>query len=73
MGDTVSTSGYSSIFPGGIPLGTAQSSTLKGGTHHMITVKLFQDFSSLHLVNIAVNLNIQEINNLKESNNNNEY
>ncbi len=73
MGDTVSTSGYSSIFPEGIPLGTAQSSTLKGGTHHMITVKLFQDFSSLHLVNIAVNLNIQEINNLKESNNNNEY
>lgn len=61
VGDTVYTSGYSTIFPANIPIGTARKSTLKSGTHHRIQVKLFQDFSTLHFVKIVAHYNRKEL------------
>lgn len=66
VGDTVCTSGYSTIFPPDIPIGTARKSTLKSGTHHRIQVKLFQDFHMLHYVKVVVNNNRVEIDSLSK-------
>ena len=62
--DTVSTSGFSSLFPADIPIGTIESSTQIQGTHHKIEVKLFQDFSTLRFVNIVRNNHRKEIDSL---------
>ncbi len=64
IGDTVFTSGFSSIYPPDIPLGTVRKSSEKGGSYHEIQVKLFQDFSSLYNVSIVVNNKKEELDNL---------
>jgi rod shape-determining protein MreC len=61
VGDTVATSGYSSLFPPGIPLGTAISSSMVGGASKEIEIRLFEDFKTLRFVNIVKNDNIQEL------------
>lgn len=60
-GDTVSTSGFSSIFPADIPIGTA-SGTSSDGIYVTVSVNLFQDFSSLQYVYIVKNDDAEEIN-----------
>lgn len=50
VGDTVVTSGFSSIFPTGIDLGTIKSIESKGVNFHSITVRLFNDFKQLNTV-----------------------
>jgi len=55
VGDTVYTSGFSSIYPPDIPLGTVRKSSVRKGSYHEIQVKLFQDFSTLYYVNIVSN------------------
>ena len=50
VGDTVVTSGFSSIFPAGIDLGTIKSIESRGVNFHSITVKLFNDFKQLNTV-----------------------
>ncbi len=60
-GDSIFTSGFSTMFPPGIPIGTAMESSYIRGAHHIIKVKLFQDFSTLFFVNIVVNHNKHEI------------
>ena len=62
--DTVSTSGFSSMFPADIPIGTIENSTQIQGTHHKIEVNLFQDFSTLRFVNIVRNNHRNEIDSL---------
>ena len=62
--DTVSTSGFSSLFPANIPIGTIESSVQTQGAHHKIEVKLFQDFSTLRFVNIVRNNHRNEIDSL---------
>jgi len=62
--DTVSTSGFSSLFPANIPIGTIESSVQTQGAHHKIEVKLFQDFSTLRYVNIVRNNHRNEIDSL---------
>ena len=62
--DTVFTSGFSSIFPTDIPIGSVESSTLEQGSHHKIRVKLFQDFSTLRFVVIVKNNRRNEIDSL---------
>ena len=61
VGDTVYTSGYSTLFPENIPLGTVRKSRIIKGTHHEIRVKLFEEFSTLKFVRVVVNNDKNEI------------
>ncbi|OFY88309.1 MAG: hypothetical protein A2266_01830 [Bacteroidetes bacterium RIFOXYA12_FULL_40_10] len=61
VGDTVVTSGFSSMFPPDVPLGTIRKSSVTKGSYNNIQVKLFQNFNSLHYVNIVVNNNKDEL------------
>lgn len=60
-GDTVYTSGHSSIFPSGIPLGTVGGSRIVDGSTFEIEVNLFQDFSNLRFVTIVRNMGREEL------------
>lgn len=66
-GDTVWTSGYSSIFPEGIPIGITGESRLVDGSNQHVEVKLFQDFSSAHYVTVTRNMDLNEIQDLEVS------
>lgn len=61
-GDTVYTSGFSSIFPPDIPLGTAGKSKVVKGSSHEVKVNLFQDFKALRYVTVVSNLSRDDIN-----------
>ena len=60
-GDTVWTSGYSSIFPADIPLGIAGSSRIVNGAVNEIEVLLFQDFAALKYVTVVQTADEEEI------------
>ena len=64
-GDTVYTSGYSSIFPADIPLGTAGEAKIVNGATYDIEVQLFEDFAALRHVTIVENLGREEMNTLE--------
>lgn len=65
IGDTIVTSGYSSIFPENIPIGSIQSFKLNETKDlFVIDVKLFNDMTNLRHVHIIENLDIKEIENL---------
>lgn len=49
-GDTIVTSGYSTIFPPDIPLGTIEGFEFKGGNFYIVNVKLLSDFKRLDYV-----------------------
>ncbi len=55
-GDTIRTSGYSSIFPEGILIGTIESHSYEGGNYYQINVKLATNFRSLQHVNVISSL-----------------
>ncbi len=62
IGDTIVTSGYSSIFPKNIPIGSIKSFKLNDTKDlFIIDVKLFNDMTSLEHVHVIENLNIKEI------------
>ena len=54
-GDTVWTSGFSSIFPPDIPIGITGGTHLENGASSSVDVELFQDFSALRHVIIVYN------------------
>lgn len=54
-GDTVRTSGLSTVYPADIPLGVTMGSRLVDGAVNVVDVKLFVDFASLRYVIIAEN------------------
>ena len=54
-GDTLETSGYSAIFPAGIPIGTTVRSFLKDGSASQTEVDLFQDLTTFRYVTIVEN------------------
>lgn len=65
-GDTVVTSGYSSVFPEGIMIGTIKDFEQDAGeNYYNIEVDLSTDFKSLNYVEVIKNLNIQEIDELE--------
>ena len=64
-GDTVITSGYSAIFPEGIPVGIVEKAELRDAIFFTATVKLFTDFKHLVYVDIIGNLKKQEQRNLE--------
>jgi len=66
IGDTVVTSGYSSIFPEGIMVGTIDSFEQPSGENYYdIKVKLSTDFKKLSYVEVIQNLDKEEINKLE--------
>lgn len=65
-GDTVYTSGYSSIFPPDIPLGTTGASRIVNGATYDIEISLFEDFGALRYVTIVENLGKEDIKTLEE-------
>ena len=60
-GDTVWTSGYSSIFPADIPLGIAGASRIVNGAVNEVEVLLFQDFAALKYVTVVQTLDEEEM------------
>ncbi|MDD2594536.1 MAG: rod shape-determining protein MreC [Bacteroidales bacterium] len=65
IGDTVSTSGYSAIFPPGIPLGTVLSIDNHDGVSQNIHIQLFQNFKQLKTLDIVINNGKDEISKLE--------
>lgn len=55
VGDTVTSSGFSSIFPENIPIGVIGSFSSKGSNFYRIQVDLFKDFKGLYNVWIVSN------------------
>ena len=64
-GDTVFTSGYSSIFPPDIPLGTVGESRIVNGATFEINITLFEDYGALRYVTIVENLGRDEMKELE--------
>lgn len=60
-GDTVYTSGYSTIFPPDIPIGVAGDSKIINGATNEIEVNLFQNHKALKYVTIVTNRKAAEI------------
>ena len=65
-GDTVYTSGYSSIFPADIPIGLAGESRIVNGATYEIRVRLLQDMGAVRYVTLVNNANRQEIETLEK-------
>ena len=65
-GDTVYTSGYSSIFPPDIPLGEVGESRIVNGATYEIRVRLFEDFGALRYVTIVDNMGKEEMKELED-------
>ena len=65
-GDTVYTSGYSSIFPPDIPLGTTGNSRIVNGATYEIEISLFEDFGALRYVTVVENPGKEEIKELED-------
>ncbi len=55
-GDTVRTSGYSSVFPPDVPIGVTGATRQVDGSTLQVKVTLFQDFSTLRYVTVVENL-----------------
>lgn len=64
-GDTVYTSGYSSIFPPDIPIGIAGESKIINGATNEIKVRLLQNHKALKYVTIVGNTRSEEIESLE--------
>ncbi|MBO5471782.1 MAG: rod shape-determining protein MreC [Bacteroidales bacterium] len=65
-GDTVFTSGFSSIFPPDIPLGTTGESKIVNGATYEIQIELLEDFGALRYVTIVENLGKGEMQQLED-------
>ncbi|TKG88630.1 rod shape-determining protein MreC [Puteibacter caeruleilacunae] len=67
MGDTITTSGYSAIFPEGVPVGVVSEVQLDPGSNfYTIAVDLFIDFNRLTYVNVVKNLRVDERRSIEE-------
>lgn len=64
-GDTVYTSGYSSIFPPDIPLGITGDAKVVNGATYDIKIRLFEDFGALRYVTIVENQGRDEMKSLE--------
>lgn len=69
IGDTIMTSGRSSIFPKGVYVGTIENFNLdQAENYYEINVRLFNDMTSIEHVYVIENVNKEEITNLLNSN-----
>lgn len=60
VGDTITSSEFSSIFPENIPIGVISSFSSRGSNFHTIKVALFRDFKELYNVWIVWNKHKEE-------------
>lgn len=68
VGDEITTSGHSSIFPEGIPVGRISSFTKDESTNfYDITINLYTDFYNISYVYVIINNNYQEQIDIKKS------
>lgn len=65
-GDTIVTSGFSSIFPPDIPVGIAGAGTIVDGSLQNISITLFQEFSTVKYATIVENLDREAIDSIAE-------
>lgn len=66
LGDTIITSGYSSVFPEGVMIGTVYAFDKPAGENYYdITVKLTTNFKALSYVEVVENLHVDEIKELE--------
>lgn len=65
-GDTVVTSGYSSIFPANIPIGIVQSARITKTSFLEVDIELFENYQSIHFVTIIKSLLQEEIKSLSK-------
>ena len=67
VGDTISTSGFSSIFPENITIGTIEGFRVpRGNSNYVIDIKLNNDIAKVKNVYVIENLDLQEINKLEK-------
>lgn len=66
MGDSVETSGYSSIFPPGIFIGLVESFKVQGGNFLQLRVKLKNDFKKLRYVEVVTSYKKAEIDKIEK-------
>ncbi|MCL2097465.1 MAG: rod shape-determining protein MreC [Bacteroidales bacterium] len=64
-GDTVVTSGYSRMFPQGIPVGVVDTAVIKRGNFYEVKVNLFIDLRKAQYVNIVNSIYRNELDSLK--------
>ena len=64
-GDTIVTSGYSRMFPQGIPIGVVDTAVVKRGNFYEVTVNLFIDLKKERYVNIVNSIYRNELDSLK--------
>jgi rod shape-determining protein MreC len=65
-GDTIVTSGLSSGFPGGIPVGIVENCSRKeGDSYYTIRVRLQVDFKRLRYIEVVQNMNMNELEELR--------
>ena len=68
VGDTIVTSGYSSIFPENIMIGTVKNVSLNTSTAwNDLTIEYATNFMSIRYVNVIVNSHFEELLNLEKS------
>ena len=67
LGDTIVTSGHSTVFPGGIPVGTVEDiADSHDGLSYLVKVKLFTDFGRLNDVRVIARKGQEEIKELEQ-------
>ena len=65
IGDTIVTSGLSTSFPAGIPVGVVEDCRLdEGASYYTVRVRLATDFRRLRYIEVIDNEDVEEINNL---------
>ncbi|PTN05964.1 rod shape-determining protein MreC [Mangrovibacterium marinum] len=69
VGDTIVTSGFSDVFPEGVPIGTIETFDHASGRNFFaIKVKLLTNFANLSFVEIVKNNHLEELEQLQELN-----
>ena len=64
-GDTIVTSGYSAVFPSGLPVGTVmEAESDKNQNFFTLRIKLLSDFTTLGNVQVVVNNEAEELRSL---------
>lgn len=69
LGDTVVTSGYSAVFPPGIPVGIISQKPKGVDNAETLRIKLLTDFSTLNNVQVVVNYMADELRELENAGN----
>ena len=66
VGDTIVTSGLSTSFPAGVPVGVVEECRLEeGASYYTVRVRLFTDFRRLRYIEVIDNEDVEEIQGLR--------